>query len=345
MNRSYARLATSADWFSVAPDVWGLKHIMVNMYMIYSTAEKKWFLVDTGLKWSAPKIRKMADDLFWPDTRPAAIILTHGHFDHVGSVAQLADEWNVPVYAHIMEVPYLTDMSSYPPPDPTAGGGGITAISWIFPNDAINISDHVKPLPEDGSIPGLPEWKYIYTPGHSPGHISLYRESDGVLIAGDAFVTTRQESVISVMRQQKKLSGPPRYFTCDWEAAARSVNTLAQLEPEVVATGHGKPMYGETMRESLHELADNFKEVAVPPHGRYTHDPAAADEGGVTYIPPANRRIPVTYIIAGIAILAIASWFTFARRKTAAPLPGLPALAKLNGRIGKKLRKAIPVEA
>src|SRR5688572_1856347 len=322
MKKSYARLATSANWFSVAPDVWGLKDIMVNMYMIYSAAEQKWFLIDTGLKWSAPKIRKMADDLFWPDTRPAAIILTHGHFDHVGSVAALADEWRVPVYSHIMEVPYLTDLSSYPPPDPNAGGGLFSAISWMFPTRAINIAEHIRPLPEDGSIPGLPEWQYIFTPGHSPGHISLYRESDGVLLAGDAFVTTRQESLFSVLKQKQKISGPPRYFTCDWQKAGDSVSKLADLEPGVVATGHGKPMYGEAMRESLQQLADNFNEVAVPVNGRYSKDPAIADEGGVTYIPPAKKRVPIPYVVAGIAALAVISWIAFRRGKK----PGLPQI-------------------
>jgi glyoxylase-like metal-dependent hydrolase (beta-lactamase superfamily II) len=337
MKRSYARLATSANWFSVAPDVWGLKDIMVNMYMIYSPAERNWFLIDTGLKWSAPKIRKMADDIFWPDTRPAAIILTHGHFDHVGSVAALADEWRVPVYAHIMEVPYLTDLSSYPPPDPNAGGGLFTAISWMFPNQAINIAEHIRPLPDDGSIPGLPEWKYIYTPGHSPGHISLFRESDGVLLAGDAFVTTRQESLFSVLKQKEKLSGPPRYFTCDWQKAAESVSKLADLEPEVVATGHGKPMYGEAVRESLHQLADNFKEMAVPSNGRYTHDPAIADEGGVTYIPPAKRKVPISYVVAGIAALAVISWIAFRRGKK----PGLPPI--ITEGLKKQVQEALPV--
>lgn len=320
MRKSYARLATSANWFSVAPDVWGLKDMMVNMYMIYSSSERKWFLVDTGLKWSAPKIRKMADDLFWPDTRPAAIILTHGHFDHVGSVAALADDWRVPVYSHIMELPYLTDLSPYPPPDPNAGGGLFSAISWLFPNKAINIAEHIRPLPEDGTIPGLPEWKYIFTPGHTPGHISLYRESDGVLLAGDAFTTTKQESLFSVLKQTQKISGPPRYFTCDWETAAESVNKLASLEPEAVATGHGKPMYGEAMRESLQELADNFKEVAVPINGRYSNDAAVADEGGVTYIPPVKQRIPTPYIVAGIAALAVIGWIAFRRgRKKGLP--------------------------
>jgi len=66
------------------------------------------------------------------------------------------------------------------------------------------------------------------------------------LIAGDAFVTTNQQSAISVMLQTKKLSGPPKYFTCDWEAANASVKKLLSLAPETAATGHGRPMSGKT---------------------------------------------------------------------------------------------------
>ena len=67
--------------------------------------------------------------LFGHGNRPAAILLTHGHFDHVGALKTLAEEWDVPVYAHTLELPYLTGRSSYPPPDPSVGGGAMAAMS------------------------------------------------------------------------------------------------------------------------------------------------------------------------------------------------------------------------
>jgi glyoxylase-like metal-dependent hydrolase (beta-lactamase superfamily II) len=145
-------------------------------------------------------------------------------------------------------------------------------------------------LPADGSVPGLPMWQYIHTPGHAPGHISLFRQSDGVLIAGDAFVTTKQESAIAVMRQTKILSGPPKYFTYDWDAAEQSVKKLQALNPAVVATGHGKPMQGERMVSALKSLAEDFRNQAVPPSGRYVHDSAVVDDKGVNYVPPPTLR-------------------------------------------------------
>ena len=54
-------------------------------------------------------------------------------------------------------------------------------------------------LPEGGAVPGLAHWQWLLTCGHSPGHVSLFREGDRTLIAGDAVVTTRQESTLGAM--------------------------------------------------------------------------------------------------------------------------------------------------
>jgi glyoxylase-like metal-dependent hydrolase (beta-lactamase superfamily II) len=278
-----------SNLFTVAPGVWGRKDVFVNFYMIQNLVTDEWVLVDTALKWSAAKIKEMAKYLFGEGAMPKAIILTHGHFDHVGSVAKLADEWNVPVYAHHMEIPYLTGQSSYPPPDPTVGGGLMSTISFLYPNSPINIWKHLKVLPSDGTIPVLPEWKYIHTPGHSPGHISLFRENDSVLIAGDAFVTTKQESLVSVMLQSKEISGPPKYFTCNWIEAKTSVDELVASNPVTAATGHGRPMRGVELREALKQLQQHFSTEAVPATGRYIAEPAITDGNGVTYVPPKKH--------------------------------------------------------
>jgi glyoxylase-like metal-dependent hydrolase (beta-lactamase superfamily II) len=295
---------TSLDIFTVAPQVFGMKDTFVNIYMIANgKAPDEWVLVDAGLKWSSNKIKKMAALIFGKDSKPQCIILTHGHFDHVGSVQSLADEWDVPVFAHFLERPYLTGRSSYPPPDSTVGGGMMASMAFIYPKKPIDITNHLHILPENGMVPNLPDWRYIHTPGHAPGHISLYREEDGVLIAGDAFVTTKQESVLSVMTQKRELNGPPKYFTTDWEAAFRSVKELADLEPSVVATGHGKPMAGPTMQDDLHNLVKNFDTRAKPSHGRYVNEAALSNEEGTVYVPDAA---PIsTKQIAAIALVGV----------------------------------------
>lgn len=196
-------------------------------------------------------------------------MLTHGHFDHVGSLQALAEHWNVPIYAHPDELPFLTGRSKYPPPDPTVGGGLMALTSPLFPDGPFDFSQWIRPLPDDGTVPGMPGWRWYHTPGHTPGHVSLWRASDRTLIAGDAFITTKQESAYAVMTQEAEIHGPPAYYTPDWVSAAASVRRLAALEPEVVVTGHGRALHGEAMRRALHLLADNFESIAVPKHGRY----------------------------------------------------------------------------
>jgi glyoxylase-like metal-dependent hydrolase (beta-lactamase superfamily II) len=304
------------NWQAVAPGVWRMKDLFVNIYVVHNPHDNTWVLIDTGLKTSAPKIKRMVEHLFWPELRPAGIVLTHGHFDHVGSLQALADEWEVPVYAHYMERPYLTGQSSYPPPDPTVGGGMMTTMSFLYPKGPINIGRHLSILPQDGTIPCLPEWKYIHTPGHAPGHISLFRESDRLLIAGDAIVTTDQQSATSVMLQKKELCGPPKYFTYNWTSAEESVKKLAALEPEIVASGHGQPMKGAEMRKALHNLADNFEEQAKPSHGRYVNDPAYVTSEGVEDVPPPAVPVRLLLSIAGLAIAAaLTMWLVKDRKK------------------------------
>jgi glyoxylase-like metal-dependent hydrolase (beta-lactamase superfamily II) len=287
--------------FTVAEGVWGRKDAFVNYYIIKDETSGAFALVDAGLKWSASSIKKMTEEIV-SDGRPAAIILTHGHFDHVGALKTLAEEWDIPVYAHAMELPYLTGKSSYPPADSSVGGGAMAAMSFLYPCGPIDISEYVEKLPDDNSIPGFPEWKYIHTPGHTPGHISLFREKDKVLIAGDAFVTTKAESAIHALSGLPNLSGPPKYFTPNWAAAKVSVMKLAALDPEIIATGHGKPMQGEEMRLELNNLSRHFDKLAVPASGRYVNEPATSNENGTLSIPPAIEKIPMAIKTLGVAL-------------------------------------------
>jgi glyoxylase-like metal-dependent hydrolase (beta-lactamase superfamily II) len=228
--------------------------------------------VDTGLPRAEDRILSWAAHTFGP-SKPAAIILTHGHFDHAGSAVELASHWNVPVFAHPLEHPYLNGTAPYPPPDPTVGGGIMSLMSRLFPRDPVDLTEWLEPLPPDGSVPGLRDWRWLHTPGHTSGHISLFRESDWLLLAGDAFVTTKQESFLAVATQRPELHGPPAYFTTDWDAARESVESLAALQPSIVATGHGLPLSGAEVAPALEALAANFDTVARPAHGRYVDSP------------------------------------------------------------------------
>ncbi|HEY6152735.1 MAG TPA: MBL fold metallo-hydrolase [Candidatus Udaeobacter sp.] len=248
--------------------------------------DREWVLIDTGLPGFAGAIKRAAGERFGEDSRPAAILMTHGHFDHVGSLETLADHWDVPIYAHLLEQPYLDGRSAYAPPDPTVGGGLMAMTSPLFPPDPINVSRRLRLLPDDHSVPHMNGWRWIHTPGHTPGHVSFWRENDCSLIVGDAFVTTNQESVYAAILQRPEMHGPPMYYTSDWDNARESVRALAALEPELVVTGHGRAMQGPEIRYALNTLAHDFDEVARPKHGRYAREPARADASGTTYVPP-----------------------------------------------------------
>lgn len=203
------------------------------------------------------------------DTQPAAIVMTHGHFDHVGALENLAEKWQVPIYAHENELHYLKGTTSYPPPDPSVGGGLMARVSPMYPRGPVDVSPWLQPLPADGSVPFMQGWQWIHTPGHTEGDVALWRESDRTVIAGDALITTNQESANAVAVQRAEIHGPPMYFTTDWEAARTSVRRLAQLEPELAITGHGRALAGAEMRDAPHKLARGFDAIAVPEQGRY----------------------------------------------------------------------------
>lgn len=301
----------------IARGVACLQVMIVNLMFVGESATN-WILVDAGMYGSAGRIKRAAEERYGAGARPKAIVLTHGHFDHVGALKELADEWDVPIYAHALEMPYLTDRSAYPPPDPTVGGGAMATLSFMYPRQPIDVSDRVRLLPADGSVPHADGWRWIHTPGHTAGHVSLFRDTDRTLLVGDAFVTTKQESLFAVLMQTPGVFRPPAYYTPDWRAAGDSVRRLAALEPETVVTGHGLPLHGAEMRAQLHTLAANFERVAVPAHGRYVDQPAVTDETGIVRLPPPvednSKKIAVG---VGVAALAGAGlWLALRKSRT-----------------------------
>ncbi|MBX9604511.1 MAG: MBL fold metallo-hydrolase [Bryobacteraceae bacterium] len=296
---------------NVAPGISGLRILLVNVYGITAPGGS-WVLVDAGLPFADERIRHWAR-ITRGAAAPACIVLTHGHFDHAGAVLELAGEWDVPVYAHRLEMPYLTGQSSYPPPDPEVGGGMMSLLAPLYPKKPVDLGDRVRELPGDHSVPGLPGWRWIHTPGHTAGHISLFRDEDRVLVAGDAVITTKQESAFAVATQRPELHGPPAYFTSDWDAARASVRELAALSPRVIAAGHGLPVAGEEAEVSLRSLAQHFDEWARPSAGRYARQPAVTGPRGVVSLPPARARKAMP-VILGAAALGVA-WYAWSRRR------------------------------
>lgn len=261
----------SGEGIEVTPDLYSYTTQIVNVCFIGGKGDE-FVLVDAGMPKSGQSIILEIENRFGSNARPKAILLTHAHFDHVGALLELIRHWDVPVYAHKAELPYLQGEKDYERPDQTVEGGMVVKMSPLFPTESINISSRVSPLHDDGSIPELPEWEWIHTPGHTEGHVSFFRKRDRALIVGDAFITTKQENLFDVITQKLEISGPPRYLTTDWKAAKKSVEHLASLHPEVAITGHGKPVEGKWLAEHLALLARDFDRIALPDYGKYVDE-------------------------------------------------------------------------
>ncbi|SOC25623.1 glyoxylase-like metal-dependent hydrolase (beta-lactamase superfamily II) [Ureibacillus xyleni] len=255
----------------VLPDLYCHTIQIVNISLVGDPSTKDFVLVDAGMPESANEIISVVEERFGANSRPKAIILTHGHFDHVGAIIELIKHWNVSVYAHELEMPYLTGQKSYPEPDSTVEGGMVAKMSPMFPIEPINLGGNVQALPSDGTVPHMPDFRWLHTPGHSPGHISLLRENDRALIVGDAFVNVKQEYLYKVLTQEQEISGPPRYLTTDWNAAKESVVKLERLNPTVAVTGHGLPLTGQYLTENLRKLVNEFEQIALPDYGKYVN--------------------------------------------------------------------------
>jgi glyoxylase-like metal-dependent hydrolase (beta-lactamase superfamily II) len=229
-----------------------------NVYLVGS--ESGWTLIDAGWASSAETIKTAAEAVFGPDARPAAILLTHIHPDHSGSAGALARSWQVPVYVGAEELPMAAGkyLAQYAMP---LDRWLVAPAMRLLPSrtrtriEAENsITDVVQPLDRQAGVPGLADWQWVPTPGHTPGHIAYLRGGDGVLIAGDAALTVDLNSLGGVLFGRQRVAGPPRYTTWDWPAAKRSIRALADLEPRVLLPGNGRPLTAGTAA-ALHALA------------------------------------------------------------------------------------------
>lgn len=172
-------------------------------------------LVDTGLSLMAGAILTEIERM---NAGPLKrILLTHGHADHVGGLKRILAQHDVPVYMHEQEIPYAEGDLAYP--------GKSKAMTYVD-------KDILQPLPveKESGLAGIGSLKPYLTPGHSPGHVVYFHESDKVLLAGDLFNAKRGRLI-------------PARFTPDPELALKSANVLRHLDPERLEVCHGGTVY------------------------------------------------------------------------------------------------------
>lgn len=280
----------------LARDVAVIETLISNAYLVGEPGS--WILLDTLTPGNARRIKEAGEARFGPGAKPQGIVLTHGHFDHAGSARSLADYWGVKVYAHRLELPYLTGRSGYPSLDPTAPGF-FSVMSRLFPSSTVNLGSRVMILNTDRPLPWVRGWDCHVTPGHSPGHLSFFKKDDRILLAGDAVTTMNLDSLLDTLATRQQICRPPVPGTTNWMQARESVRKLAALRPEVIGAGHGKPMFHTA--DEMETFAQYF---TIPAHGRYVSEPVLADESGIQYVPPAPPDL-VPKIAGGVLAAAI----------------------------------------
>jgi glyoxylase-like metal-dependent hydrolase (beta-lactamase superfamily II) len=259
----------------IAAGVYWLPVRGTNVYFVRSGAT--WVLIDTAWAHCAQPILQAADALFGPNARPAAILLTHAHPDHAGSARDLASQWCCPVYVHPDELAIATarDLA-------TVEKYGNPLDRWLIlplmraigPRRAeamlaqSTLAGVARPFDPNGVVPGLPDWTYVATPGHSPGHVAFFREGDHVLITGDAVLTIDLNSVQGLLssvfgENRQCVASPPWYTNWNQSVTAASFAVLASREPRVLAPGHGTPMTGAETTSALRVFADRYSHPAA----------------------------------------------------------------------------------
>ncbi|WNC15965.1 MBL fold metallo-hydrolase [Brevibacillus brevis] len=227
--------------------------MIIHPVVVYG--ENSCVLVDTGMPNCYQAIVNSLDQAGIPAEGLHAVILTHQDIDHVGSLPHFLARARQPldVYAHADdkraidgEVPLLKlppEMSSailqsLPPKERSEYEHAFS--SKTGPNVNRVVTDG-EVLPFGGGL------RVIHTPGHTPGHISLYHEASRTLIAGDAMIVENGE-----------LKGPRPQVTPDMDEAIRSLKKLTVLPIEIVICYHGGVFKGD-VKKRLEELAASVK--------------------------------------------------------------------------------------
>lgn len=233
-------MTRTPGWTRVADGVYRLSRAQTNCYLIVS--EDGMTLVDAGLPSSWRPLVDLLGTLGATPNDIDALLLTHGHFDHVGMAARLHERHRVPALVHERDrflakhpyryrheaarPPYLV---RYPRALPVLLGMGARGAFWVKGVDAAPSLTHGHIV----DVPGTPT--ALWTPGHTDGHCGFYFAEADVLISGDAIVT---------LDPYTGRTGPrivANAATADSATALDSLDVFTATGAGTMLPGHGEP--------------------------------------------------------------------------------------------------------
>src|SRR4051812_21893371 len=197
-------------------------------------------LVDGATRHAARRILRQLGGI-----RVRAHALTHAHADHQGSSAAVCGALGLPLWAPAGEAGAVRTGAI----GPLAPVNAVTA--WQLRHCAGPAAPVARELRDGDEVAGF---RVLKTPGHSPGHVSYWREDDGVLLAGDVLFGRHP------LTGRPGLHEPPERFTLEPPRNRDQIRRLAALEPDLVCFGHGPPL--SSAAAPLRAFADS-----LPPTG------------------------------------------------------------------------------
>lgn len=209
----------------IIPNVHLIPNVMANPYLIVDADGLT--LIDTGMPGSHKKILKYITDLGHLPSDLKRIILTHSDLDHVGGLAALKKASGARIYASAIEAEAIAKGRPSRRIRPRQFGRRVlmALLGQFFKATPVKVDEI---LAENQTLPILGRLKVLETPGHTPGHISLFAPSIGILFVGD-----------SIVSRENGLIGSVPANTWDQAKATESVHKQAALKPQIICSGHG----------------------------------------------------------------------------------------------------------
>ncbi|MCP6680612.1 MBL fold metallo-hydrolase [Bacillus nakamurai] len=227
------KIASGIETIELVMDMMGQKSV-IHPALIWDNNEV--LLVDTGIPGQLEEIREAMEKAGVSFDKLTKVILTHQDIDHVGSLSGIikAADHHIEVFAHEDDKPYIEGDKPLIKMNPERMANMFESlpeeqrqkIKALFDTP---IAAKVDNTISDGDVlPYCGGITVIFTPGHTPGHISLYHHQSKTLIAGDALVA-----------ENSVLAGPSPRATIDMEMALQSIKKFTEFDIETVVCYHG----------------------------------------------------------------------------------------------------------